>query len=762
MNLPFLKRFNKKVLPSYYLVLILRDEKAEAVVFEETEGLAKVVGQKEQHFSSSIDKISENELLEVLDLAISEAEYSLPENVQTQKTIFGVKETWTSQEQIKKEYLAKLKRACEKLGLIPIGFLVISQAIAHLLEKEEGVPVSAILVEVNKKNTTVTLLRAGKNIETKSSEIHESIPFTVDTLLKHFSSSEILPSRIIIFNGKEDFSQDFISHAWSKSLPFLHLPQVTNLPFGFDIKAVLAGAASQMGFDILENNLPQEFSTAEITSEEETPSTEGEENLETQKIEEPLEAEDFGFAKDIDVAKTEIKKPQKEEESIDLLNEKIVKQNFEEINPIEINQNPKVEKKTNPILNTVKNIATVILAMIFAFIQKINFKKFRLSTPKGKFGIIGLTILILLAGSIICYHLFLKAVVTIEITPQFSEQSKDVLFSTSKPTNTSENIIQGEFATISEEGSVSTPATGKKDVGTAAKGSVTIFNSLSQNKTLAEGTIITSSNGLKFTLDSTITIKAVASHSADETVSPEKLTANVTAYQLGKESNLPSGTKFSVESYDTSDIVAKNDSPFSGGTKKEVTVISKADVSKLEQDLVKNLESKAKEDLQNKIGVNKILLSSFISSSLGQETFNAKVGSEADQLTLNASVEYQGLIYNKEDVVNYFKTFLSKNISSNQEIDFNNIKITALDIKIAKNNDVNTKLNIKALLLPKIDEKSIIKQLKGKSFKESEDFLYKNPQVENVIIKSSPNFPLLPKNLPIMEKNITISIKING
>jgi hypothetical protein len=320
MNLPFFKKFNKKIVPLYFLVLVLRDEKTEAVIFEELEGKAKIVGQKEEHFSTSIDAISQEELLEKLDKAISQAESSLPENIQTTKTIFGVKESWTDNDQIKKEYLAKLKKTSEELGLVPIGFLVISQAISHLLQKEEGVPVSAILTEVNKRSLTVTLLRAGKSIETKSSEIHDSIPFTVDTLLKHFDIPEILPSRIIIFNGNEDLSQEFISHTWSKSLPFLHLPQVTNLPHGFDAKAVLFGAATQMGFEVLEKDLPSPSKLRldaaggpkETPTEKNPPDDEVKNLIEEPVLYKNLGASDFGFAQDVDVAKMEFQEPVEE------------------------------------------------------------------------------------------------------------------------------------------------------------------------------------------------------------------------------------------------------------------------------------------------------------------------------------------------------------------------------------------------------------------------------------------------------------------
>jgi hypothetical protein len=754
MNLPFFKNFNKKIVPLYYLVLVLRDEKAQAVVFEELEGTVKIIGQKEQHFSVSIDNISQEELLEKLDKAISSAESSLPENIQTQKTIFGVKQSWTDNDQIKKEYLAKLKTASEELGLIPIGFLVISQAIAHLLQKEEGVPVSAILAEINKRSVTVTLLRAGKSIETKSSEIHDSIPFTVDTLLKHFNIPEILPSRIIIFNGKEDLSQEFISYTWSKSLPFLHLPQITNLPEGFDAKSVLFGAATQMGFEVLEKDIPQEqFSQNEPLEEIQALD---EKSPEESKLSKNLGAQNFGFAKDVDVAKIEFQEPvenplvdgEKEQEFIP------------SIEKDEMHTTAKSPNKFNNVLMFTANIFAIIKDFTFSIARKINIKK--ILPPYGKLNIVLPAILLLVIALIISYFMFLKVTITITVDPKILQQTKSVLFSTTQATDPGTNIIKGEFVSVSEDGSVSTPATGKKDVGTNAKGKVTIFNSLMQNKTLTQGTILKSPNGLEFTLDSAVTINAVASHSADETVNPEKVTANVTASQLGKESNLPSGTKFSVGLFETSELIAKNDDPFSGGTKKEVTIASVNDSAKLEKDLLKQLEDKAREDLQKQQAKNKILLPMFVSESLSEKSLNVKIGDEASKLSLTGTAQYQGISYDKNDLITFSKSVLSKDVSSNQEIDYNNIKATVLDMKNKNDEEIQANLNVKALLLPKIDKNNLTKKLKGKSFKMTEDTIDKLPQVSDVNIMLSPNLPFLPKNLPAREKNILILIKING
>lgn len=767
MNLPFIKNFQKKVLPSYFLVLVLRDEKVNAVIFQELEERVKIIGSREEHFSNSIDEASSEEFLQTLDKAISQAESSFPENVQTQKTIFGVKESWTDNDQIKKEYLAKLKKASEELGLTPIGFLVISQAISHLLQKEEGAPISAILTEVNRKSVTVTLIRAGKSIETKSSEIHESIPFTVNILLKHFNIPEILPSRIIIFNGKEDLSQEFISHTWSKSLPFLHLPQITNLPSGFDAKAVLFGAATQMGFEVLAKDIPKEpILDKEPVENAESPL----EEKEVTEIYKNIGAQDFGFAKDMDVAKMPAplsqdvvgefqEKPVEAEKELES-----IPQIREETFPTTI----RPTKGINSILTLIKSILISVLDVLLVFAKKINIKNILsifTRAPKGKLTIVVPLILILIIALIASYFLFLKATIAITVDPKITEKTKNVIFSTKEKTDSTKNIIKGEFVSASVDGNVSTSATGKKDVGTNAKGTVTLFNLSDKSVSLASGAEISSTNGLGFILDSSVKL-ASASSSIDsnfnKTTKPSTANINVTASQLGKESNLPSGTKFAVAAFDTSDLIAKNDNPFSGGTKKEVTVTSKNDEAKLEGELPKQLENKAKSDLLKQIGQEKALLPVFISTSLSKKSLNVKVGDEATQVTLTGTVEFQGISYDKNDLISFSKSLLEKDVPSNQKVDYSNIKTVVLDIKNENDEEIEANLNIKALLLPKIDEAKLTKEVRGKSFKTAEDLLYKLPQVSDIDIYFSPKLPFLPKNLPVREKNIKILINING
>ena len=725
MNLPFLNKFNKKNPAAYFLVLVLRSEKASAVIFQEQDGKVREIGRKEEYFEHSVETAPVEEFLDVLDKAITGAESVLPPDIETKKTIFGIREDWAQDNQIKKEYLVKLKKASDELGLTPIGFLVITQAISHLLQKEEGAPISAILVDAGKTYVTITLVRAGRIIESKTSEIHENIPFTVDTLLKHFEAAEILPSRIIIFNGEEDLSQEFISHTWSKSLPFLHLPQITSLPSGTPAKSVLFGAATQMGFEVLDE-MPKAQADKELpVTKKETPKPE-------QQIFEPQPSfENFGFLKDEDVAKIKPKlTPQLPIETTDQFPDKL-----------------ELPKK--------------IIDFIFSF-YSIKVAKFLPGSLKSRgkivFGIAAVLVLIL--GVYLFYLLGTKATVVLNITPKILEKDKTVSFSTTSSTDPQKNIIGAQPISVSEDGNISTPATGTKDVGTSAKGTVTIFNSLSANKTLSQGTTIKSPNGLKFSIDQSVTISAVASHSADETVPPSTKTVSVTAVAIGKESNLPSGTKFTIASFDIADIAAKNDNPFSGGTKKEVTVVSKNDIDKLKKDLPKNLETKAKEDLLKKIASDKILLPAFINVTLKDVDANS-VNQETKQATLKATVFYEGITYDKKDLASLSSAFLQNDIAQDLKLDTNNLKVDVKDITQKKNEDISANLTIKAILLPIIEEEKLKKQIKGKPSNQAQDQLLKLPEVTSVYISYSPNIPFFPKKIPSISNHIKITTHIN-
>lgn len=750
INLPFGKKEKKE----YFLSLLLRDEKVNAVIFEESNGKVQLVGENEKHFETSIEQQSTEELLQDLDETISAAESSLPSNIETHKTIFGVKEDWVEGSGIKKEYLGKLKKISDSLGLSPIGFLVIQEAIAHLMQKEEGAPVSAILLEVGKQNLAVSLLRAGRILETKRTKIEDDIPTTTDRILHHFTQYEVLPSRIVIFDegNAEELSQDFIGHSWTKSLPFLHVPQITVLPKGFDARAILFGAATQMGFEVLgdvkEEELPKQVLEKHPVKEKSGTLQEAIESSEIETVtKKPLHTKEieeaegsFGFMKEVDI--TPVSHQKIREKEISLPEE----MQFGTPGPLE---------KIKPILAMLFGF----VFLLFAKIQKV-FASLHLplpsASPRGKMFFIPPIAIAFIIILLLLYVFGLKADITLAFRPKIIEEKQNVVFSQGPSTDTKSNYIQATLFDVQEEGNISVPATGKKEVGDKAKGSVTIYNSsLSEGKTFAKGSVITSSNNLDFVLDNAVSVASASGDASSIQSSTAKI--SVTAEDIGKEYNLPSGTKFAVGSLSQTSVIAKNDSAFSGGSKKEVTVVSKADLNKASDELLKKLSDKAKEDAIKKISETQALLPVFIASQLSKQDFSKNAGDQADTLTLKAIALFKGTSYKKSELEKFAKTLLSTK-QQNMTYSDDGISYSLEKVEKLKDDNIQAVLTTKASLIPKIDTKKLSSDLAGKSFEEAQAFLYKLPQASDVRIKLIPPLPFLPKALPKRSENIKFSI----
>ncbi|MGA2967971.1 MAG: baseplate J/gp47 family protein [Candidatus Levyibacteriota bacterium] len=768
MKLP-IPGLSKKTQAEYYLALVLRNERATSVLFSKTGNTIKYLGHGEEDFENTIEDATTEQFLEVLDKSITQAETVLPDNIETRKTIFGLKDAWIENNKIKKEYLEKLKKASDELGLQPIGFLVSAESIVNLLQKDEGAPVTAVLVEMGQKFVTVSLIKSGKIVESKSSEIHQSAPFTVDTLLKHFQSSDGIPARVVIYgDDEEEVTQEFIGHPWSKTLPFLHLPQITSLPKDASIKAMLLGAATQMGAELLydaqsvdfdqeptkispdevSNFAPVEMPEVEKPKEETKEETiEGEQAGEAKTAEPKLDYVDkdnslefFGFTQG-DVAKTP--KPEPAGIAEEKVPDTVIK---EEIAAIPEEQRQEEEKKIGPVEN-----ALIMASKFKQFVFGLG-GLFGAGNQKRKMVLsLAAIVIILIVGGLFFLMLNTTATVAILVNPKTDQKTTSVTFSSKQATDIGNKILASQPLTVSEDGTMSTNASGSKDVGTAAKGSVTIFNIGTGELTLPSGTTLTAPNGLVFTLDSAVTVA-----SGDAILGASTGTANVTAGDIGQEYNLPSGTKFTVSGQDAS-VAAKNDNAFSGGSKKTVTVVSKDDIQKLLSGLPKQLEAKARTDIAPKVTGDNVLLSSFVSETVNNDSqsLSQKAGDQAASVTLKGTVDFAALTYNSGDMLKLTQALFG---TGSTQISQSNLAVTAKNIVDNGDGSVTADLQINAGLLPNLDSATVIKQITGLPVSKARNLLLNMPQVENVGIDLKPSLPFLSQNLPASPKNITIQI----
>jgi hypothetical protein len=102
---------------------------------------------------------SSHDLIESANIALDEALADF--QPEPEKILFGVPDSWLSDEELKPKYGKVLKQLVKELDVIPLAYVSTTHAICHLLQRKEGVPVTAILVEVGDP-LAVAIVKAGK------------------------------------------------------------------------------------------------------------------------------------------------------------------------------------------------------------------------------------------------------------------------------------------------------------------------------------------------------------------------------------------------------------------------------------------------------------------------------------------------------------------------------------------------------------------------------------------------------------------------
>ncbi|MGI8419120.1 MAG: hypothetical protein ACR2LN_00585 [Candidatus Levyibacteriota bacterium] len=753
LPIPFLKQ--KQEESDYYLSLIITDEKISAIILQEVAGALKKINSSEAFFNEGDHDFTVDALVNTADKAISRAEEVLPPDIQTHQTVFGVKDSWVEPEtkKIKKEYLERLKKVCDALDLKPLGFMVTVEAVTHLMQDEEGAPLSALFAQVAKKTVTLSLLRGGKVLETVSSPQLESVPATVDKLLSLFSVP-VLPARIVIFQSKADerTSQAFLHHHWSKSLPFLHVPQVTVLPENFDLRAVMNGAATQMGLRVSEPkhetltkvtpNLKDEEALAvdEEAINDETPINDSE----TQEQEAALlaeEASDFGFVVDQDIDQA----AQETKSAPSYLHESSIAEPDDELeNERALRSSRAGSKGRNPLAE--------IRMPSFSGV----FNKFSGNKSSLKIIIPVAAVILLVVGISLFYFYGTKAHVVLTLTPNMVDQKNTVTFSVDGSNDFPNNMIAAKSVSTSINAQVSTPATGKKDVGDKAKGTVTIYNTSSSTVSLSSGTQLTASNGQVFLLNNDV---KVASSSGDifSGTKPGTTDASVAAKDLGTDGNEPTGTKFAVSG--SSSIAAKNDNAFSGGSKKTVTVVSNEDLATLRSNIVKSVQGDAQKKLTSQASGDEAVLPIVSDPSVQAQHFDKSLNDEAKQVSLNANVVFNGIAYTKSDLNDYAKTILKDKAPQGGNLADKTLNATVGSATLKTKNTATATVLLEAGILPNMDQQDIINNIKDKSVGDAKNTLSSLSQVQQADITFSPPIPLLPSLFPRLPHQISVEIK---
>jgi len=680
---------SKEESKEYFLALEIGDESVKAAVWMVNQGQTEVV-----RFSSiqSLENSTQEQILLAADKTISEISEGL--NPEPTGVIFGLPESWLEHETINPDKKNWLKTICQELELKPLGYVASISALVKYLKLEEGSPLTAILIQLNSAEIVLTLVKLGKIIGTEIVGRSGDLGPDLEEGLSRFKNIDALPSRMILFDSKNDFEdekQQLISYDWEEKLPFIHFPKVEVLSESISIKAIsLAGGsevAKSLGFEIIETKtkLKNQPTKAEPESV----------NLEFSPEDLALQTKSVNLEAKADL-EPELKTKPKFNFNLTLI--QLIKS---KISSIKISSNSK-------ILMLVGGLATII----FLFLS--------------------------------LYWYLLKADITIILEPQILEKQLSL------------NLI-GQPEEISVSGSKTIPTTGKKIVGSPAKGEVVIYNKTSQTKTFNQNTIVVGPNNLTFVLDQDTT---VASRSAsDDGYVFGKAEAKITARNIGTESNLPAGTNLSFKQFSEDDYYLKVLSGLTGGSAEEVRVVSQEDQDNLILQLTQELTSRAQVEFEARKQGDRSLVPVADIDKLTSKRFSHNINEQADNLSLEAKLVYTTISYSQSDLQQKALAAIQDQIPAGYELSpDSNLEIVSA--KLNKNNTADLKLNYRAKLIPRLDVEAIKKQLLGRYPSKVETYLSSLPNFLSAEIIIKPQvLPEPLKTLPHLTKNIKLEIK---
>ncbi len=364
------------------------------------------------------------------------------------------------------------------------------------------------------------------------------------------------------------------------------------------------------------------------------------------------------------------------------------------------------------------------------------------SFPYKKFILITAILLFALSGFLYVYLPLTKIQLKLASEKQSSEVNL-VIDKSTKEINASGAIVPATEITAEKAISKKYPATGKKNIGTKAQGTITVKNSYSsQTQTLVAGT--------RFEADSLIFITQ-----SDVDVPPSEVdegdvkagTANVSviAENPGDNYNIQPST-FHIPAFSGTarydKFIGVSTKAMTGGVTKEVKIISEADITSASASFKEEAETEIKKEGDNKKKENLSVDQEGEKVTIGDLSFSKAAGQEADEFTVSARGTYYALAYDRTAINKMvYEHLKSKTVPNKQILES---ELTSVDLKIDEVNFEQGKISATAAAVIhlglKLDDNQLKDEVIGNNKEKAENYLKNLEGVENVEIEFWPGF----------------------
>ena len=327
--------------------------------------------------------------------------------------------------------------------------------------------------------------------------------------------------------------------------------------------------------------------------------------------------------------------------------------------------------------------------------------------------------------------------------------------------DTTKGIIKSITQQTKSDVSVDFTATGQKNNGNKATGSVKFSNDSLSSVSIPAGTALQTSSGLVFTTDSGVIVSGASFPCGSITcATPGSATGSVTASDGGANYNGASGSL----SGSPSGVTAQFTAPTSGGTDNIVTVVTADDVQKASVLLAQQSSDSVKQQLTKQFTNGETVIADSFTVSAAAPVSTPAVDAQATdgKAKLTATTTYTITAIAKPDLELFLKDSLNKQLTgnANQRVyddGINNVQVSGYNK--AADGSATVKIMSQGQIGPMIDEAKLKVQIKGKIFGDVQSIVSAIPGVDNVDIQFS--YPWV-RNVPNDVKKITIQFKVQN
>jgi len=376
-------------------------------------------------------------------------------------------------------------------------------------------------------------------------------------------------------------------------------------------------------------------------------------------------------------------------------------------------------------------------------VQKQKTKDLVPKFPYKKFFLIALASLIALSGLLFIFLPMTK--VGLRVVAETKDIKADITIDGSVKDNDNEKkIVSGNIISAEKDVTKTYQATGKKNIGKKASGTITVNNTYSTiPQTLVAGTRF-QTNGLVFKTQSDVNVPGYQDLGGGN-IKAGQADVSAIAESPGDDYNI-GASSFRVvvfsgtAKYDK--ITGTSSGSMTGGTTKEVRIITATDISNAQSSFDKDAKEEIRKEGQDKLGENEVLDEKAIKVEADNISFSKSAGSEADDFTGSAKVKFTGISYSKDDISRMLLEDFKSKMGDNKQIFEDKIN----DINVSINNvdfkagTIEAEATATVHLGTKIDENQLKDEIKGSSEQKAREYLEGLEGVESVDINFWPGF----------------------